>query len=209
VRAIEHLLSEHVAEHGLELFLRFGEIYQGWLLAEEGHEDDGIARIRHGLLTYEAAGAVAGTPTFLGILAGAYEKRGRPGEGLTAVTEALALCERTGTHYWDAELRRLRGALLLQAEPSRRRVDGSHGRDAEAESCFLEAIATARRQEAKSLELRAAMSLCRLWQQQGKTEPAHAMLSNIYGWFTEGFETPDLIGARALLAELEGGRRPA
>lgn len=205
LRAIEPLLAAHVAEHGLDLFLRFGMVYEGWLLADEGREDEGIARIRQGLASYDAAGAVAGTPTFLGILAAVYEKRGRPDEGLAAVAEALALCERTGTHYWDAELQRLRGALLLQAVPSRRGGEG----DAGAESCFLEAIAIARRQEAKALELRAAIRLSRLWQRQGKIGPAHALLSGVYGWFTEGFDTPDLADARALLAELGRNRRPA
>jgi adenylate cyclase len=149
-----------------------------------------------------ASGAELGRPTFLAIFADVCDKLARPDEGLAAVAEGLALGERTGLHHWDAELRRLKGTLLLR-RPGRRKRTST---DTDAESCFLEAIDIARRQQAKSFELRAAMSLSTLWHRQGKTRPAYALLSEIYGWFTEGFATPDLIDARALLDELDGRR---
>jgi predicted ATPase len=111
---------------------------------------------------------------------------------LTALREALALVETTGERYYEAELHRLQGELLLQhAAP-----EVSH-----AETCFQQALDLARRQQAKSLELRAAMSLSRLWQQQGRRDEVHDLLAPIYGWFTEGFDTADLQEAKALLEE--------
>ena len=120
---------------------------------------------------------------------------GQTAEGLEALAEALATLAKSGVRWWEAELHRLRGELLLQhavAQPE------------EAEACFQQALAVARRQQAKSLELRAAMSLARLWQQQGKRAEAHALLAEVYGWFTEGFDTADLQEAKALLEALSG-----
>jgi predicted ATPase len=118
---------------------------------------------------------------------------GHPADGLQALAEAHTLVEQHEERYWEAEVSRLRGVLLL-------RQPGTP--QAEAEACFQRALDVARRQEAKSLELRAAMSLSRLWQQQGKRAEAYELLAPIYGWFTEGFDTADLQDARALLAEL-------
>jgi predicted ATPase len=115
--------------------------------------------------------------------------------GLEALAEALATLAKRGTDWWEAELYRLRGELLLQHTVSQ---------PEEAEACFQRALAVARRQEAKSLELRAAMNLSRLWQQQGKRAEAYDLLAPIYGWFTEGFDTADLQEVKALLAELGG-----
>jgi len=118
---------------------------------------------------------------------------GQPEVGLAALSEALALVETTGERYYEAELHRLKGALLLQhAAP-----EVSH-----AETCFQQALDIACRQEAKSLELRAAMSLARLWRQQGKRPEGRELLAPIYGWFTEGFDTADLQEAKALLEAL-------
>jgi predicted ATPase len=114
-------------------------------------------------------------------------------EGLTLLDEALALVHKTGEGWPEAELHRLKGELLLSL---------SADNQVEAEGCFHQALATARRQQAKALELRAAMSLSRLWQQQGKRTEAHQLLAEIYGWFTEGFDTPDLQDAKALLEAL-------
>ncbi len=116
---------------------------------------------------------------------------GLPPEGLTTLAEALALVEQTDERHWEAELYRLRAELLLM-----------QGDDAEAEASLHKAIKVARRQQAKSWELRATVSLCRLWQQQGRMDEARQMLAEIYGWFTEGFDTPDLQEAKALLEEL-------
>ena len=130
------------------------------------------------------------------------------------VAEALITVERTGERTWEAELYRLKGTLTLQQENQKSKGKSQKSKietnpqplapstQAEAEACFLKAIEIARKQQAKSLELRATMSLARLWQQQGKTAEAHQMLSEIYNWFTEGFDTKDLQDAKVLLEEL-------
>jgi predicted ATPase len=128
----------------------------------------------------------------LGLLAEAYGKSGQAAEGLTILEEALALVEKTGQGVYEAELHRLQGEVLL--------IHAVEGGGAEA--CFQQALTVARRQEAKSLELRAAMSLSQLWQQQGKRDEARELLAPVYGWFTEGFDTADLQEAKALLEEL-------
>ena len=120
---------------------------------------------------------------------------GHPEDGLQALAEAHTLVEQHEERWWEAEIYRLRGVLLL-------RQPGTP--QAEAETWLQRALDVARRQEAKSLELRAAMSLARLWQQQGKRAEAHELLAPIYGWFTEGFDTADLQEAKALLEELAG-----
>jgi adenylate cyclase len=118
-------------------------------------------------------------------------------DGLATLDDALTLAERTGERLWQAELYRVRGELLLAQSTA-----ASTAADPQAESCFQQAIEVARRQQARSWELRATNSLCRLWQRQGKTTEARQRLSEIYGWFTEGFETGDLTEAKALLEEL-------
>jgi predicted ATPase len=132
-------------------------------------------------------------PYFLALLAEAYGEVGQPEERLTMLVEALAMVDNTGERYWEAELHRRKGELLLIQQGQK---------VGEAEECFRQALDIARRQQAKSLELRAAMSLSRLWQQQGKQEEAHQLLTEIYGWFTEGFDTADLKEAKILLEEL-------
>ena len=126
-----------------------------------------------------------------------YGKAGQAEEGLAALAEALTVVDKSGERFYEAELYRLKGTLTLQSQ-----VQGPKSQVEEAEACFHRAIEIARRQQAKSLELRAAMSLARLWQQQGKKEEARQMLAEIYGWFTEGFDTKDLQEAKALLEEL-------
>jgi predicted ATPase len=142
------------------------------------------------MAAWQATGAEVDRPYFLALLAEAYGTADQTGEALSMLAEALALVHRSGDRYWETELHRLKGEMLLiQAIPDK----------AQAESCFQQALAIARRQEAKALELRAAMSLSRLWQQQGKCAEAHALLAPIYGWFSEGFDTADLQEAKALL----------
>src|SRR5262249_23025848 len=146
-----------------------------------------------GLDAYRATGAAFQRPHFLSMLAEVYRSLGQPEAGLTALSEALTLVEKTGERYYAAELYRLRGELLLQqAAP-----EVSH-----AETCFQQALDMARRQQAKSLELRTAMSLSRLWHQQGKRDEVHELLASVYSWFTEGFDTADLQEAKALLDTL-------
>jgi predicted ATPase len=127
------------------------------------------------------------------VLADVADRLGHPEDGLQALAEAHTLVEQQEDRWWEAEVCRLRGVLLL-------RQTGTPL--AEAETWLRRALDVARRQEAKSLELRAAMSLSRLWQQQGKRVEAHELLAPIYGWFTEGFDTADLQEAKALLVEL-------
>jgi len=183
-----------ISEHGLASnFLAMATCLQGWALATQGQREAGLALIRQGLGVHQASGQEMQRPWLLGMLAEACMHAGQRDEGLRLVTEAL---ERTqsGERSWEAELYRLKGELLLsQASPPE-----------EAEACFQQALDVARRQEAKSLELRTAMSLARLWQRRGKRPEAYALLAPVYGWFTEGFDTADLQEAKALLEELEG-----
>jgi predicted ATPase len=146
-------------------------------------------------MDYRATGAEALRPYFLALLAEAQGTLGAPGAGLTLLTEALTLVDKTGERWYEPELYRLKGALLLQQ---------SSDNHTEAEHCFQHALDVARTQQAKSFELRTATSLAHLWQQQGKRAEAHALLAPVYGWFTEGFDTADLQEAKALLEALGG-----
>jgi class 3 adenylate cyclase/predicted ATPase len=185
-------------EQEIPFFLAWGIIWQGWALATQGQKKEGIALIRQGLAASRATGAENWQTQFIALLAEAYGKVGQAEEGLPMLNEALAQVDRTGERYYEAELYRLKGTLTLQAK-----VQGPKSKVQEAEDCFLKAIDISRKQQAKSLELRATMSLARLWQQQGKRHEAHQMLSEIYGWFTEGFDTKDLQEAKVLLEGLK------
>src|SRR5262249_13114188 len=156
-----------------------------------------------GLAAHRATGAAAGQPYALAFLARAYGQDGQSNKGWQVLDEALTLVHRTGERCYEAELYRLKGELLLQ-EGKSPKAQSLEQRLAEAEQSLRQAPAVARRQQAKSLELRAALSLARLWQQQGKRAEAYELLAPIYGWFTEGFDTADLQDAKALLEELAG-----
>jgi predicted ATPase len=181
----------------------------GWALAARGHGEEGIIQIRQALAADRSMGATRDRPYNLALLAEACAQGGQTTEGLEALAEALALLATSGVRWWEAELHRLRGELLLQAGVQRPEssVLTHHStlrmpHAAEAGACFQQALDIARRQQAKSLELRAAMSLSRLWQQQGKRAEAYEVLAPIYDWFTEGFDTADLQEAKALLEAL-------
>ena len=181
----------------------------GWALATRGHGEEGIIQIRQALAAYRSTGATRDRPYNLALLAEASAQGGQTPEGLEALTEALTLLATSGVRWWEAELHRLRGELVLQSgvqSPESSVVTHHAARRmphaAEAEACFQQALDIARRQQAKSLELRAAMSLSRLWQQQGKSVAARELLAPVYGWFTEGFDTADLQEARALFDQL-------
>ena len=180
-------------EHGFAMFLNWATITLGWALAAQGKEDEGIAHMREGFAAYRATAAEHQRPYFLSLLAEAYGNVGHIEEGLTMLKEALDMVNKTEERNWEAELHRSKGELLLMQQGQKM---------SEAEECFRQALDTARRQQAKSLELRAAMSLNRLWQHQGKQEEAHKLLAEIYDWFTEGFDTADLQEAKFLLEEL-------
>ena len=175
-------------EQGFPRWVILGAILRGCLSVEQGSEQ-GIEQIRQGLANQTAA---AEQQSSIAFVAEAYGKAGQPEEGLSVVTEALAKAGRTGVGYYEAELHRIKGELLRQTVPD----------EEEAEGRFQKALEVARKQSAKSLELRAAMSLSRLWQRQGKRDEARELLGAIYGWFTEGFDTADLRQARTLLEEL-------
>jgi predicted ATPase len=171
-------------------------VIRGWALAKQGQGEAGIAQIRQGLAAVRAAGAEVARTYQLSLLVEAYQSVGQPEAGLRVLAEALAQVEKTDERFWEAEIYRLKGELLLKAE-------GGGMKDRESpEECFLKAIEIARRQEGKSLELRATVSLGRLWQWQGKKEQARHMLAEVYGWFSEGFDTDDLQKAQALLKQL-------
>jgi predicted ATPase len=176
-------------EQGFPRWVMLGTILRGWLSVEQGSEQ-GIEQIRQALADKTAAPEPQSSFAFV---AEAYGKAGQAEDGLSVVTEALARAGRTGAGYYEAELHRIKGELLLQ----RAVAD-----EEQAETCFQKALEVARRQAAKSLELRAAMSLSRLWQRQGKKAEARQLLAEIYNWFTEGFDTADLRQARTLLEEL-------
>jgi len=214
-------LSALSTEHGFPITLAVGAAHQGWALAEQGLGKEGIIQIRQGIDVWRATGSTLFfQPFLLAMLAEAHGKGGLPEEGLTVLAEALAIVNKTGERFWEAELYRLKGMLMLQSRAGLRQVQDksktsqanskdtntqhptpSTQAEAEAEACFLKAIEIARRQSAKSLELRAVMSLSRLWQQQGKKAEARQMLAEIYGWFTEGFGTADLKEAKVILEE--------
>ena len=174
---------------------------RGLVLIEKGQQEEGMRQIRQGLAAHQATGAAAGRPYALAFLAKAYGQDGQGDTGQQVLDEALALVHRTGERCYEAELYRLKGELRLQGG-QRPTAHGTEQQVAEAEQSFRQALAVARRQQAKSLELRAAMSLGRLWQQQGKHSAARRLLAAVYGWFSEGFDTADLQEARALLKDL-------
>jgi predicted ATPase len=185
-------------EQGFALRVTEGTLLRGGALVGQGKVEEGIVQIRQGLTAYQAMGAGVAVTYFLALLAAAYGKVGQAKEGLALIAEALAVVEKTGGRHWEAELYRIKGELRLQSK-----VLGPKSKaEEEAEECFHKAIEIARKQQAKSWELRASTSLARLWQQQGKASEAHQMLSEIYHWFTEGFDTKDLQEAKALIEEL-------
>jgi predicted ATPase len=201
--------AEALNDHAEELKRLANDKLQSWLvqriwqrgeaMAMLGHLEDGIAQLREGLALQRSGAERAYRSGCFRSLAEAQAKTGHPEEGLATLAEALAFVEETDERHWEAELYRLEGELLL-----------AQGDEAEAEASLHTAVEVARRQQAKSWELRAAMTLSRLWRSQGKKAEAYQMLAEIYNWFTEGFDTPDLIEARFLLDSLkETGVEPA
>jgi predicted ATPase len=179
-------------EHRFPFWQASGQMLRGWALAEQGAGADGIAQLREGLAAYAATGAETYRTLYLGLLAEALGREGRFEEALQVLAEAVAQLDRTGEGFHKAELYRLRGKF-----PLRQGATEVACRDAEA--CLHQALDIAHRQQAKSLELRAATSLMRLYRTQGRQDEARPMLAECYGWFTEGFDTRDLQEAKALL----------
>jgi predicted ATPase len=175
---------------GFEHRVAQGRMMLGWALAMQGDAATGVAEIQQGVEAVQAIGQKLNRPCHLSYLAEAYGQAGQPEAGLSALDEALTLVEATGERWWEAEVYRLKGELLLRLP----RPEIS-----QATACFHQALDVARRQQARALELRAALSLSRLWQQQGQRDQARQLLGKLYGWFTEGFETADLQEARRWL----------
>jgi predicted ATPase len=182
-------------EQGFPFFLAFGTIFQGWALAYQGNDEEGIQQMRQGIDAWRITGVESVWPYIHSQLAEAYGRAGKAGEGLTVVAEVLDTAHKSEENWYISELYRLKGELLMAQKDKNEDL-------LEAEACFHKAIDIARRQEARSWELRAVMSLCHLWQQQGKKEEARHKLSEIFGWFTEGFDTSDLVEAKTLLEKL-------
>jgi predicted ATPase/class 3 adenylate cyclase len=195
IPAVQELAEANITlstEQRIAQWLAQGIVHRGWALVEQGQRAQGITYLHQGLAAWRSTGAELMVPYYLSLVAEGYGKEGRTEDGLTLVTEALVRINNTGECWAEADLHRLKGELLLSAS-----VDNH----AEAEHSFQQALTLARRQQAKSWELRAAMSLGRFWQQQGKRAEAYDLLAPVYGWFTEGFDTADLQEAKALLNE--------
>jgi predicted ATPase len=218
-------------ERDLSLYALLGVLHDGGMAVQCGALEEGITAITSGLSQYRATGAQFLIPYFLSLLAEGYRRQGKVAEALRVVSEALSLTTTNSDVFWEAELHRQKGELTL-AQSSVQRLESrvpkgpktksdrpqsacplprgairlsppSGGNpQSEAEVCLHRAIEIARQQEAKLLELRAVMSLARLWQQQGKKKEARQRLAETYNWFTEGLDTKDLQAAKALLAEL-------
>jgi tetratricopeptide (TPR) repeat protein len=168
-----------------------GTIFRGWIKVKNGDVAEGLSLLRSGSSAYRATGAAAYMPHFFALLAGAYEIVGQVEEAVTLCDHALQIVERTGEHWFAAELYRHKGKLLQQ-----------QGHPEAAEDFYRQALSIAKEQQAKLWELRAAISLARLGRDQGRRSEARDLLAPVYGWFAEGFDTQDLKGANALLEEL-------
>jgi predicted ATPase len=187
-------LMRLTAERGFAHWHATATILHGWAVAAAGAVEEGVAEMNRGLVEKQATGAQLKVPYYLGLLAAAYTSLGQESEALLLLDDAMVRVGRTKERWFEAELHRLRGEALLSL-PERDGVD--------AEACFQRAIAVAREQGAKMWELRAAMSLARLWCEQDRCREAYELLAPIYNWFIEGFATSELKEAKALLGELQ------
>ncbi|WP_418160169.1 AAA family ATPase [Benzoatithermus flavus] len=186
-------LAALATEQNLPHFLGAATALRGWALSEAGQVDAGLAQLRQGLAAWSASGARLYEPHFLALQAEAHGRAGRAQEGVALMADAVDRARCTGERYFEAELLRLRGELLLS---------GDTPDPTSAEQCLVEALETARGQRARMWELRAATSLARLWRDRGRRQEARDLLAPAYGWFTEGAGTPDLKKAKALVDEL-------
>jgi predicted ATPase len=187
------------AEQEFPLWLGMATMLRGAALVAEGcssgmlaRVEEGVTQMRQGIAAYRATGAGLDHPHCLVLLARGYHAMGQADAGLAVLAEMLTVIDHSGERYYEAEAHRVKGELLL---------DRPTPDEQQAAACFQQALAVARRQQAKSLELRAAMSLSRLWQRQGERDEARELMADVYGWFNEGFDTADLQEAKALLDE--------
>jgi predicted ATPase len=185
------------ADQGFALWLAVANILDGWALAVQQEPEAGMERLHQGLATWRTTGANLYVPYFLALVADGHESSGAIEEARRALAEAEALIENTGERWYEAEIFRRKGELLFA---------GGAANETEAEACFQRAIEIARAQNARSLELRAAISLARLWRDRGRPDDARDLLAPVYAWFTEGFDTADLKDAKVLIDQLRGRR---
>jgi DNA-binding winged helix-turn-helix (wHTH) protein/predicted ATPase len=201
------------AENGFGQYISQGKLLHGWAMVAQGQGDEGLDQIRQAMTAWQVTGGVSWSPCYFALLAEGYGQMGVSDAGLQVLAKALATVQRTGERVWEAELHRLKGELRLTQQAGRHSTSPTSPTTSsvsvadlamitEAEAAFRCALDIARRQQAKSLELRAVTSLARLWQQQGKRTEAHRLLAEVYGGFTEGFDTADLREAKALLDAL-------
>jgi len=186
-RRAEELIAV-ATEQGFPLWRAYGTICRGWVKVNHCDEAEGLSLLRSGLAAYRATGGETYMPHHIDLLARAFDITGQIAEGLSHLDEGLRIVERTGERWYEAELNRHKGQLLLR-----------QGHSKAAEELYRQALSIAREQEAKLWELRAAVNLARLLNDQGQHVEARELLAPVYGWFTEGFETPDLKEAKALL----------
>jgi len=193
MRQIGERMIQYGTEKGLRMMVPYGKFFRGNAIAEHGEFAAGIAQMREGIRESRSIGTLFSLVGFFAGLADACAHCGNIDEGLGVIEEGLAMMRTGGEHFSLPEIHRIKGKLLL--------AGSANGRDS-AEAAFAEALSIARAQQAKLLELRASLSLARLWRDQGKVQQARELLAPVYGWFTEGFDTLDLKEAKALLAQL-------
>jgi predicted ATPase len=181
------------SEHGFPLWFAMGTCLYGWALAKQGQAEVGVVRIRQGIAAWRGTGAELAQPHWLALLAEGCGQLGQVDEGLEVLEQAFGFMEKYAERYYEAELYRLKGELLLHQSPPLEQL---------AERCLHQAMDISRRQQTNLPQLRAGISLSRLWRQQGKHAAAHQLLAELYGWFTEGLHTVDLQEARTLLEDL-------
>ena len=193
IRKVGERMMTHGSETGLGMIVPFGKAFRGDAMAQHGEFAEGIAQMREGISELRSTGTLFSLSILFAGLADACARCGNIDEGLAAVEEGVAMMSTGGENFYLSEIHRIKGNLLLAM--SVRDEDA-------AQTAFGEALSVARAQHAKILELRAAMSMARLWRDQGKREEARELLAPLYGWFTEGFDTLDLKDAKVLLNEL-------
>jgi len=193
VEASARAMIEASERHGFPHYLTLAHILHGWAVAEQNPHGEGIVELSEALAPFRASGGLVRLPYYLSLLGEAHARAGAPSQALEAFDEALDVVERTGERRWEAEINRLKAVQLLTHAPN----------DTESAQRILQhALDVARGQKAKSLELRAATSLARIWHEQGKVTAARDLLTPVYHWFTEGFDTADLKAAKARLDDL-------
>ena len=191
MRQIGERMIHYGGEKGLRMIGPFGKVFRGDAMTQDGDCAEGIVQMREGISELRSIGTLFSLLTFFAGLADAFARCGNVDDGLAVIEEGLAMMRSGGERFSLPEIHRIQGKLLLAGSD----------RDA-AETAFREALSIAHAQQAKSLELRAATSLARLWRDQGRRAEAHDILAPVYGWFTEGFDTLDLKEAKAMLDEL-------